>query len=61
MKDDLALPSITTLKSVDATAIRNIANYLASEIMKLRSEVQILKQENISRENIRKQYTKGGR
>lgn len=61
MREDLALPSITTLRSVDATAIRNIATYLASEIMNLREEIAGLKQENINRDNARKQYMKGGR
>jgi len=61
MKDDLALPALTTLKSVDATAIRNISNYLASEIMNLRKEIETLKQQNVNREIARNQYMKGGR
>ncbi len=61
MKDDLALPALTTLKSVDATAIRNISNYLASEIMNLRKEIETLKQQNVNREIARSQYMKGGR
>lgn len=61
MREDLSLPAITTLKSVDATAIRNIANYLVSEIEKLRTEIAGLKQENINRDNAKRQYMKGGR
>ncbi len=61
MKDDLVLPALTTLKSVDATAIRNITSYLASEIMNLRKEIETLKQQNVNREIARNQYMKGGR
>lgn len=61
MRDDLALPALTTLKSVDATAIRNITSYLASEIMNLRKEIETLKQQNVNREIARNQYMKGGR
>jgi hypothetical protein len=61
VKDDLVLPALTTLKSVDATAIRNITSYLASEIMNLRKEIETLKQQNVNREIARNQYMKGGR
>ena len=61
MKNDLTIPALTTLKSVDATAIRNISSYLASEIMNLRKEVETLKQQNMNREISRNQYMKGGR
>ena len=61
MKNDLTIPALTTLKSVDATAIRNISSYFASEIMNLRKEIETLKQQSMNREISRNQYMKGGR
>lgn len=61
MKNDLTIPALTTLKSVDAIAIRNISSYFASEIMNLRKEIETLKQQNMNREISKNRYMKGGR
>lgn len=61
MRNDLSVPALTALKSVDATPIRNIVTYLTSEIEKLRTEIETLKQQNVNRDNARNQYMKGGR
>lgn len=45
-REELSIPAITTLTSVDATAIRAIVSALTKEIYDLRNEVDALKQSN---------------
>jgi proteasome assembly chaperone (PAC2) family protein len=45
-REELAIPAVTALTSVDATAIRAIVSALTKEIYDLRVEVDALKERN---------------
>jgi hypothetical protein len=53
--NELQIPAVSALTSVDATAIRSIVNSLLMEIGKLRKEVDALKAQQTQRRNYYKE------
>lgn len=50
-REELSIPAVTALTSVDATAIRAIVSALTKEIYDLRMEVDALKERSMRRVN----------
>jgi hypothetical protein len=55
MINDLQIPAVSALTSVDATAIRSIVNSLLTEISKLQREVDAIKAQQTQRKNYYKE------
>ena len=49
--NDIQIPAVSALTSVDATAIRSIVNALLNEIVKLQKDVASLKQQQTQRKD----------
>jgi hypothetical protein len=55
MINELQIPAVSALTSVDATAIRSIVNSLLMEISKLQKDVDALKSQQTQRRNYYKE------
>lgn len=55
MINDLQIPAVSALTSVDAIAIRSIVNSLLMEISKLQKDVDALKAQQTQRRNYYKE------
>ena len=55
MINDIQIPAVSALTSVDATAIRSIVNSLLMEIGKLKKDVEALKAQQTQRNNYYKE------
>lgn len=53
--NELQIPAVSALTSVDATAIRSIVNSLLMEIGKLQKDVEALKAQQTQRRNYYKE------
>jgi|LauGreDrversion4_2_1035121.scaffolds.fasta_scaffold180703_3 hypothetical protein len=51
MINDIQIPAVSALTSVDAIAIRSIVNALLNEIVKLQKDVASLKEQQTQRKN----------
>jgi hypothetical protein len=55
MINELQIPAVSALTSVDATAIRSIVNSLLMEIGKLQRDVEAIKAQQTQRKNYYKE------